>query len=379
MLISIKPHFSLLLVTILPLFSFAHGDSSKVLVRVDEPFKTSVSNYDARGPKKSISVSVYSISGHSIDTNSSYLLKTIERNYDERGNCIYEKTIDFDSGKAVLTQITKKERKFYEAVSFDKDSSYFKKEKWERINKKYSFRHTSYAPLETDTTDVEDENYTSRHRGRLVAMKRTIDRHDEREATITRYDRRHRPTEQNYYTYGKQWLKKTWEYDKNQILLADTTVYLENGKATMQNIVRYDRNGNIVEQLNNVFRYNSSSTRQTFKYDSNNHQTEWNQYLADGSLQMKEKSLYDNRGNLVKEIVMTNVEKFNFERTYSYNKYDLITAESGTNADSTYHYERTNDWEQTDPYGNWLKVTEYLNGLPQRITVRKIEYYRSPN
>lgn len=358
--------------SLVPLFTLAQN-KTMILAAEDEPSYLFLSNYRACGSVKSVQVSIYFVCRNFTGIDSAFISKTIDQKFDEKGKCVYEKTIDFYNGKTEQTDVLIYKNDRYNSLHFNHDSSKYRREKWKKVGRKH-VKHTSFNPY-TDTIDTQDDIVTTRHRGRLVIEKTVIDNYDEHEVTTYLYALKHRILEQNNYTDRQQWLKKVWQYDAQRILMADTTFYLDKGNTTMMYIVTYDTSGNIVERLSRDIKYGKGS-RQTYVYDAKNRMVEWNRFLNGGKLEMKGELTYDTSGNLKCEIVSTPDRQIINQRNYTYNKYNLLTSATlfGNGLADSFRYARK--WEGVDKYDNWQKVTEYKNGEPMRITVRKIEYYK---
>ncbi len=139
-----------------------------------------------------------------------------------------------------------------------------------------------------------------------------------------------------YLVDGTKGEKETWKYDK-QGVLAEYSNY--EGSGELSYTIKFDKNGNALE---------SNFIKLGFKffnrYDANGNKIESTQ--KDVNYEIKHFYTYDDKRNLIKEKQVSNGDT------------DLTT------------YEYTYDQHQ-----NWIKRIEYLNGIPQYLVEREIEYY----
>jgi flagellar hook protein FlgE len=358
-------------------FLLAQDTSGRVILTMGYEFKTDVDVYDIKGPKKKLDVSVFSVNENDSDIKQANLIRTVNCEFDLQRDRVGEVNTKSSSGKTEFTSIFKREKQNWELLEFDKDSSYFRRETWVRKNRKYSSRIIHDGAFDSDSDYNEHEEYISRRRGKLVISKQIIDYHYVRETTKTWYTKKHKPKLKKNYSYGIPWLKQTWKYDNSGKLKEDETLHLRDGRPIYQYIYRYDKNGNIIEEFNNILDYRSSSSHLVYKYDSNNREIESVKYDADGSLVAKWTKTYDLSGNVIIEKSQYKDGNKSYLSTFKYNNYNLRIEEYW--CDEYSHpiscYKIESHWENIDKFGNWGKVTEYLNGVPQVITMRKIEYY----
>lgn len=112
----------------------------------------------------------------------------------------------------------------------------------------------------------------------------------------------------------------------------------------------------------------------TYSFNENGNQTEYNIINSRGIITLKKIKKYDDKGNIIEESAYNTDGTISSRNTYKYddkgNKIEWSWYnEIGINKKITYKY---NDFDKT---GNWIKRTEYENGIPKSIAKREIKYY----
>ena len=140
-----------------------------------------------------------------------------------------------------------------------------------------------------------------------------------------------------YNSDGSLEEKSVFKYDEKENLI-ETSQYNPDGSLNQKQVNKYDKKGNLIEAR----KYDSDGvfgSEWIFRYDKKGNRIEESLYNSDGSLKYKWAFKYDKNGNVIEE-----------------------------NSHTTYKYE-------FDKKNNWIKKITYKNSIPQKITVREIEYY----
>jgi len=167
---------------------------------------------------------------------------------------------------------------------------------------------------------------------------------------IYHYDVKEKLIEMIYIFEGKEIARwdYSYEYDEigNEIKFTDKSI---EGTFERKEIIKYDKNGNILE----VDVFTDKNTRVQFgakiknEYNHYNNLIKVKEYMDDGSLSYTTTFKYDEGGDLI--------EKYSYSEWSDY-----------LNLKFKYEYNSKN---------NWIKKIEYKDGELNTVTYRKIEFY----
>ncbi|MBF6655060.1 hypothetical protein C3B48_05185 [Flavobacterium columnare] len=176
----------------------------------------------------------------------------------------------------------------------------------------------------------------------------------------------------------------TKKYSYDGIKLKEQNYYDTNGDLVSRWKYSYDKNGNITEEIlydnNGIEKYKYEN-----EYDNRNNLIETLQY-SENSIEYRHSYSYDSENKKIKYFrtnYVTNEVYIN--NTYTYDAKDKLSEiksrtgviekfENGNkvqlkNSENNYTYEY-----KFDENDNWIKMIEYENEKPIRITKREIEY-----
>lgn len=111
---------------------------------------------------------------------------------------------------------------------------------------------------------------------------------------------------------------------------------------------------------------------------------ESNGYNPDGSLGVKSTYKYDNRGNVIEEIIYNSDGRLKEKRTYTYDYIDNVIEENIFIEASEYNSEATKskytyEYKKYDARGNWIEKIKFARRgevkEAKAIIERKITYY----
>ncbi|MDC0339067.1 hypothetical protein OAN33_05975 [Flavobacteriales bacterium] len=190
-----------------------------------------------------------------------------------------------------------------------------------------------------------------------------------------KYDDNGNQIEENYYNSdGVLSSKDTYKYDVNGNHNEGES-YNSDGGLISKYLYKHDEDGNIIEEIdfdsNGILEYKT-----IFKYDDKGNPIEENNYKSDGSLVSKNTYKYDDKGNQIEENVFNSDGSLYYKSTSKYHSNgDKIEMDTESYRDEiteryTFTYEYTYDSE-----GNWIKQIGLVDGKPEILIERDIEYY----
>ena len=152
---------------------------------------------------------------------------------------------------------------------------------------------------------------------------------------------------------------------------------------------KYDNSFKLIDK--NDYKYDGSlSFRFSYKYVDVENLILIDWFESDGRLYRKFIQKYDDKGNLIKISAYSSEGKLDAITTYKYNEMGLQIQEDGL-GHLVFKYDENNNlieqvnsapatkviytYELYDKVGNWLKKTEFIDGIPTEMIERKIEYY----
>ena len=149
--------------------------------------------------------------------------------------------------------------------------------------------------------------------------------------------------------------------------LIEKNRYEPNGQLHSKDKYLYDNNGNMTEHSS----YHSNGHlkyKYIYEYDKNGNETKITRYNSKKEIEMNEVYLYDPKSNLLNEMHKYNAEgKKSYSSLYLYNdEKDITKIESLLDEKFQYRY---------DQRKNWIEKISFLDGFPETLTERIIEYY----
>ncbi len=349
----------------------------KVLLTSTFEYKSQIDLQDVKGNKKNVFIVVYSVDENDTTKNIENTNYTINCNYDTTGNLTRKIYTEYRLGVPNFTSVYYQNEKCFETIEFDYDNSYFLKESQTSVNKKKSILNTIRMSGENEETDYVSENYTRKKRGKLLITTTTLDKHDKRELSKTKYNKAKKPIERKRYYCRKLWLRESWNYYDDKTIKSNEIKYYDDKTMTMHYIKKYNTKGNETEYIYNDTKHNSSSFHTKNKYDTTNHLVSSEKFDNDGIMSSKTCYWYNEKGQLLKETttdknnIVVNKTDYLFDRDGNLNKRRYC--DLSRPKENCVLFQAI--WGKKDTNGNWLEVTEYLDSLPKMITTRKIEYY----
>lgn len=168
--------------------------------------------------------------------------------------------------------------------------------------------------------------------------------------------------------------KYTYKID-NKGNVIEGNCYKPDGSFSRKYSNKYDDKGNNIEE-NHYGPDGSLYGKVTYKYNDKGNNIEQNWYMSDGSLTEKLIYKYDNMGNNIEEYSYKSDGSLNKKQTYKYDnkgnkiEFNLYNTEGSLDNTSIFTFNYNYDIN-----GNWIKKTEFINGIPQKIIEREIKYY----
>ncbi len=214
--------------------------------------------------------------------------------------------------------------------------------------------------------------------------------------------------------YKDRWLKTIYKYDESNNLLEEIKD-LGDGKTPDKILYNYDKKNNLIKLtnlygdvkkgVNYTYSYDSKGNqiekieyyksdlriKITFKYDELGNKIEFKRYDGDKKLLDDEYYTYDASGKLIEEKTYDSWDDVYIIFKYKYDESDNLIESSAYNSDGSLSTHGTykgdgkgNKIRQDgrriyeidyDSKGNWVKKTEFFNGIANTIFIRDIEYY----
>jgi hypothetical protein len=199
--------------------------------------------------------------------------------------------------------------------------------------------------------------------------------------SFTRYNKSGDIIEENLLGAKEQVTQsEKYEYDAN----GNKTLYERNGNSGKYNkAYKYDQKNNLIleagfngtENFRNSFTYNSSNKLETIIYSVNNNIDEKHIYAYSGDISIisifnreqtltsKLKLVYNNKGNVIEESLLSLDDKETEKKSYKYNASQQITEEE-KNKGGALNYKLTYTY---DALGNLLTVSEETKAFKKYI------------
>jgi hypothetical protein len=198
-------------------------------------------------------------------------------------------------------------------------------------------------------------------------LKKYIDKYDNKGNMIE---------EDTYNSEGKLQGKSTYKYDDKGKNI-ENSVYDSISRLLNRYTSKFDKKGEMIER----YVYNSDTIsyvyKDIFKYDEYGNRIEYITYNPDNSLFSKDINKFDDDGNCIELSTYDPDGSLFSKESYKYNE------NRNTTENISYSYSKTRDVlvskttykYKYDKTGNWIKVTEFEDGIAKDITEREITYY----
>ncbi len=174
-------------------------------------------------------------------------------------------------------------------------------------------------------------------------------------------------------SYDSSKTKNIYKYDENG-RKKELNIYKSDSSLIYRITFKYDDNGNIIEK--DYYNIDGSLNRKwTYKFDNYGNEIEYNSSYSSGThFNSKAILQYDDKGNNT-EVNLYNPDGALKEKdNYKYNDKGNSIEMNTYNPDGTLKDKYTFKYDY-DKTGNWIKETEFKNNIPQFITEREITYY----
>lgn len=283
--------------------------------------KNSLSIFKLKGKVKSLTQSSYSATGDSGQASRGNLFMTFDWKFDEKGNFI-EKKSKRTGDSIVHFQIYRYDTA--EHLLLDSSNEY-KDHSWDIYL--YDLKGNQIERL---------EHYSDSGKTKIGITE------------IYKVDEKGNKIEEDCYWGNKDSLNyKAYIKNNERGQELEKVYYDEKGKLHTKVVRVYDDKGNQLEFQ--IYNCDTLKNKYTWKWDNRDNEIESCNYKKDGKLASKDTWKYDDKGFMIED--------------------DYIgTASSRITRHFTYY-------ENIDKEGNWHRSIELMDGKPESIVERVIEYY----
>jgi hypothetical protein len=177
-----------------------------------------------------------------------------------------------------------------------------------------------------------------------------------------------------------KYLSEDWEGDKVIFLYDQSNLNHEsnwikaNGSLFMKIKRKFDNKGNTIEE--EFFSDNGElQSKNIFKYDEKGNRIEESSFLRDGKLNQKSTSKFDDDNKPIEQRDYTSSGVHFGTITFKYNDKNLLTEKRICDYKGEEIVLTTWTYDQFDDNGNYLRSLEYMAEKPHTVSERKIEYY----